>query len=431
MELMINKYETFKKELDTELSKTAESFVRIGYLLKIARDNPAILEGSGYANINEMAAAEYGIDKTIVSRWININDDFSEGGYSDRLKTEYQGYGYSKLAIMLSIPEEIREEITPDFTKSEIQAIKDEIDAEKAISPMEVYMEGQAAEQEEIKGNLDKAFHQLLMENPEMYVDLYHANNMKAVNEILAPAGESIYTVRIQGIGRFMLSIKGIDTDIALMNVRNPEEKEKFSWNQLVNVLDNLIDHTMPAKESWENTYHAKFPTAPEPEKPKVAPVQQKSEPKKEEKPKKKPQKVVKAKELKVKDVKSPNSLRTEALPEQKKIEDYPEFLPENPQKEPEFEENIQNHEENEQSESAEKPVNPLCEGDFEVTENDHAKTIKGYKAAVTAGIRRLSDLWQSDKPFEDVCRQMIEESETITWRLKQILKIREEKDYE
>lgn len=408
MELMINKYETFKKELDTELSKTAESFVRIGYLLKLARDNPAILEGSGYANINEMAAAEYGIDKTIVSRWININDDFSEGGYSDRLKTEYQGYGYSKLAIMLSIPEQIREEITPDFTKSEIQAIKDEIDAEKAISPMEVYMEGQAAEQEEIKGSLDKALHQLLMENPEMYVDLYHANNMKAVNEILAPAGESIYTVRIQGIGRFMLSIKGIDTDIALMNVRNPEEKEKFSWNQLVNALDNLIDHTMPAKESWENTYHAKFPVTPEPEKPKVAPVQQKSEPKKEEKPKKKPQKVVKAKELKVKDVKSPNSLRTEALPEQKKIEDYPEFLPENPQKEPEFEENIQNHE-----------------------ENDHAKTITGYKAAVTAGIRRLNDLWQSDKPFEDVCRQMIEESETITWRLKQILKIREEKDYE
>ena len=43
MELMINKYETFKKELDTELSKTAESFVRIGYLLKITRDNPAIL----------------------------------------------------------------------------------------------------------------------------------------------------------------------------------------------------------------------------------------------------------------------------------------------------------------------------------------------------------------------------------------------------
>lgn len=424
MELMINKYETFKKKLDTELSKTAESFVRIGYLLKLARDNPAILEGSGYANINEMAAAEYGIDKTIVSRWININDDFSEGGYSDRLKAEYQGYGYSKLAIMLSIPEQIREEITPDFSKSEIQALKDEIDAEKAISPIEVYMEGQAAEQEEIKGNLDKALHQLLMENPEMYVELYHANNMKAVNEIMAPAGESIYTVRIQGVGRFMLSIKGIDTDIALMNVRNPEEKEKFSWNQLVNALDRLIDRSMPDKDSWERTYNAKFP---EPEKPKVAPVQQKSVPKKEEKPKKKPQKVVKAKELKVKDVKSPNSLRTEALPEQKKIEDYPEFLPENPQKEPEFVENIQNHEENEQSESAKKPENPLCEGNFEVTENDHEKTITGYKAAVTAGIRRLSDLWQSDKPATERYKKMIEESETIVWRLKKILEMEEQ----
>ena len=59
-------YTTFKKELDTELTKTAESFVRIGYLLKVARDNPEILDNSGYANVNEMAAAEYGMDKSEV-----------------------------------------------------------------------------------------------------------------------------------------------------------------------------------------------------------------------------------------------------------------------------------------------------------------------------------------------------------------------------
>lgn len=149
-------YKTFKQNLDNELNRAAEGFVKIGYLLKLARDNPHILAGSGYTNINEMANKEYGIDKTVVSRWISINDEFSEGGYSDRLKSEYQGYGYSKLAVMLNIPETIREELSPAFTKSEIQTIKDEIDEESHIAPMEVYLEGQAAEQEKIEDNLKR-----------------------------------------------------------------------------------------------------------------------------------------------------------------------------------------------------------------------------------------------------------------------------------
>ncbi len=104
-------YEEFKQTLDTELTRTTEGFVRIGFLLKTARDNPAILAGSGYAGINDMAAAEYNIDKTMVSRFININDRFSEGGNSDRLQDKYRGYGYAKLAIMLQLPDGINDEI--------------------------------------------------------------------------------------------------------------------------------------------------------------------------------------------------------------------------------------------------------------------------------------------------------------------------------
>lgn len=66
-------YAEYKQELDTELKKTAEGFVRIGYLLKVARDT-RILAESGYQNVVEFAKAEYGIDKTQVSRFMNIND---------------------------------------------------------------------------------------------------------------------------------------------------------------------------------------------------------------------------------------------------------------------------------------------------------------------------------------------------------------------
>ena len=74
MDLTVQKtYSDFKKELDKELTQSAESFVRIGYLLKIARDTEILAE-SGYNNVNDFAAAEYGLDKSQVSRFININD---------------------------------------------------------------------------------------------------------------------------------------------------------------------------------------------------------------------------------------------------------------------------------------------------------------------------------------------------------------------
>ena len=133
-------YREYKAELDNELAKTAEGFVRIGYLLKVARDTD-ILRESGYSTVTDFAKAEYGIDKTQVSRFIRINDKFSEGGYSDHLLPQYQGFGYAKLSLMMLIPDEINEELTPNYSKSEIQAIKEEVEAEEKISDIEVMLE--------------------------------------------------------------------------------------------------------------------------------------------------------------------------------------------------------------------------------------------------------------------------------------------------
>lgn len=49
-------YQDLKQELDTELHKTAEGFVRIGYLLKVARDTN-VLEESPYNTVTEFAEA--------------------------------------------------------------------------------------------------------------------------------------------------------------------------------------------------------------------------------------------------------------------------------------------------------------------------------------------------------------------------------------
>ena len=93
-------YQEYKAAVDSEMQRSAESFVRIGYLLKLARDTD-ILAGTPYGSVNEFAQAEYGLDRSQVSRFIRINDEYSEGGYSDHLMEKYRGYGYAKLALSL------------------------------------------------------------------------------------------------------------------------------------------------------------------------------------------------------------------------------------------------------------------------------------------------------------------------------------------
>ena len=137
----VNNYLTLKQALGNELSRAALSFCRIGYLLKRARDEENILKDSGYDNVNAFASAEFGLDKSQVSRFIRINDKFSIGGYSEHLKSEYEQFGYAKLSLMLLLPDEINKELSPEYTKSDIEVIVNEQKEEKAISDLEVMME--------------------------------------------------------------------------------------------------------------------------------------------------------------------------------------------------------------------------------------------------------------------------------------------------
>lgn len=287
-------YSEYKAQLDTELSKSAEGFVRIGWLLKQARDTD-ILKGSGYTSVNEFAREEYNIDKTMVSRFIGINDRFSEGGNSPQLKEQYRNFGYSKLAIMLQLPDSINEELTPAFSKSEILAVKEEYDHEMEKTDLEVMMEEKPEGQQDMD-ELSKAIWQLGHDNPELYKEIYEAvksdGSYKALQEVLAPAGEGICIIRISGIGRMSLSIKGVDSNPTLTNVRTLEKKG-YAWESLHRAVCRIIRLDSKSPEtSWEKVYGEPFPIKKGPEEPKVAPVQQKKE---DKKPKKQP-KVIKAK---------------------------------------------------------------------------------------------------------------------------------------
>jgi len=234
--------------LNTELNRAAISFVRIGYLLKTARDTD-ILKDTQYANINEYAADKFDLDKSQVSRFININDRFSIGGYSEHLKTEYEGYGQAKLALMLTLPDEINAELSPEYSKTDIQAVKDEYDAEQKITPLEVMAEPKA-DQPETEGDefLALIVRQINDEHPDPINSFHFESRSTAealgipemldapdtakadIQESYMPDGdESAYNIRISGQGRFLVSMK--DSGITVTNMRTLE-KSSFDWNE-------------------------------------------------------------------------------------------------------------------------------------------------------------------------------------------------------
>lgn len=318
-EIMYQKsYQEYKAELDAELQRTAEGFVRIGYLLRVAQDTN-ILSESGYANVNEFAMKEYGLDKSQVSRFIRINERFSEGGYSERLQENFRGYGNAKLGIMLTLPDEINAELSQNFSKTEIQTIKEEFDEENRITDLEVLMEGQDEQIPATERNLYKVLWQLGKSEPEMYVKLHGAckDGEKAVYETMVPDEEKIFTVRLQGVGKLMLTFKGMDKPVTLINMRNSEEKEQYEWKDAFSCIERLMEADLEAKASWSELYGEEFPKKPE-----VAPVQQE----KKETPRK---------ESKVHTVKKPEPKTPEPKQEpeeqiegQDNIMDHPEYLP-------------------------------------------------------------------------------------------------------
>lgn len=268
--LYIKTFNEWQQELDTELVKSAESFVKIGYLLKVARDTD-ILANTGYANVVEFAKARYGLDKTQVSRFIHINDRFSEDGNSAELQDRYKGMGYAKLTIMLQLPDEINEEISADFSKSEIEDIKKEIDEENKISDIEVWMEG-TQEDAEKYNELGQVMYQLLHDMPELFIKIAQSSiETEELMNVLAPSGEMIYSVRIPGTGRLMLSIKVNTGRITITNVRSMEKTE---WN-IEDLADFVVDilsraDTEDPAKAWTSIYKEEYPKKAE-----VAPVQQ------------------------------------------------------------------------------------------------------------------------------------------------------------
>lgn len=284
-EITITNYEELKGELRKELYSTAQSVCRIGYLLKIARDTDVLADR--YKDVNEFAQKEFNLDKTQVSRFIRINDRFSVDGNSEQLLPDYTEYGSAKLSLMLLLPDEINEELSPEYSKTDIQAIKEEYEEEQKITDLEVMMEDKEGVPDEF---IEAVVKQLNDEHPDP-IRFFHEAKLRADNlstasgreitlnkadakECYMPDGDRTYTIRISGQGRFMVNMR--EAEITIVNMRDPRNKSPLSWEEFTEAV--LKDESQRTFEEEKKPEEKPKPKKVEKSKPPVAPVQPKPE---------------------------------------------------------------------------------------------------------------------------------------------------------
>lgn len=129
-------YENFKEELSRKLDETAENFIVIGYILKQVRDR-SLYRQENYSDIYGFGLDVYGLSKSTVNRFINMNTKFSVGGSSREIKPEYKGYGRSKIQEMLNVDASDMELITADTTVDQVKELKKAEGVQKQIERKE------------------------------------------------------------------------------------------------------------------------------------------------------------------------------------------------------------------------------------------------------------------------------------------------------
>ena len=125
-------YQEAKDILREKLDYMKKNFIAAGYYMKYIRDNELFRE-DGYESIWEFAEDNYGIKKSTASRWMSMNDKFSQGGNSPILAEEFRDFEKSQLQEMLYLDDKQIETVTPDMTVKEIREVRKPADRQREL----------------------------------------------------------------------------------------------------------------------------------------------------------------------------------------------------------------------------------------------------------------------------------------------------------
>lgn len=125
-------YQEAKDILREKLDYMKKNFIAAGYYMKYIRDHVLFRE-DGYESIWEFAEDNYGIKKSTASRWMAMNDKFSQDGNSPVLAEEFRDFEKSQLQEMLYLDDKQLGTVTPDMTVKEIREVRKPEEPERKL----------------------------------------------------------------------------------------------------------------------------------------------------------------------------------------------------------------------------------------------------------------------------------------------------------
>lgn len=120
-QITIDEWSKWKEEIRQKLAESAGNFVYIGYRLSQIRDSGMY---DGAADVFEFAEKEYGLGRSTVSRFIAINEKYSNPENRLELREEFRAFSSSKLAEMLTLPDSELEMVSEKSTVEDIRKLK-------------------------------------------------------------------------------------------------------------------------------------------------------------------------------------------------------------------------------------------------------------------------------------------------------------------
>ena len=246
MENELVSYDSAKSIIRRDLESMSRKFITIGYYLKLIRDNEMYRQ-DGFRDIWEFAQDTYGISKSTCSRWMAMNDKFSQDGNTPYLKEEYRDFGKSQLQEMLYLTDEQMEQARPDMTAKEIREIRKpaKIELKKPDETERQYLKSAAK-------HLIIRWHVWFLQdfmNRVMQVDI----SPKEIKRKLEGKSRTVYFSTDKGIGHINL----FDDCVQVWNEENNCIGD-FDWFYLAAAIQSMWSETIIEDSQKKQDPHEK-----------------------------------------------------------------------------------------------------------------------------------------------------------------------------
>lgn len=268
MQLSMDDYIQSKNEIKQELGGIVKSFVQIGWQLTRI-DKSGAYKHDGYNTIAEFAKAEYGMNPSGVSRFMNVYERYSLPGDTPELQEQYKDFKFAQLTEMLQLPEEDRQIFHAEDKREDIRELKD-FNKENENNPMNL-LDWKSAQntEDKLKATIQEFFHEKQGVLNTLYSsETYQAGNIKGMSQIINPGDSMSYRK-----GTVFLMFHQEDITLKIFN----GEMKNITWEQFFAYTQEIFAEAAAGNRTYENYFGIPEEAPAEPEKEEISPTTEQS----------------------------------------------------------------------------------------------------------------------------------------------------------